>query len=195
MGTPDYMPPEQALHSRNADIRSDIYSLGCTFYFALTGRPPFPGGDAIEKMLKHQLEQPTPVEELRPGLPGPVRDILARMMAKKKEDRLQTPREIVRTLEIYLEPPARAMPVGPVEPAADWMLDPEETDPAFTPSAAEVETASAPAVEESGIPPLDANPRDRVPSPWADWGLWLLLACAGIGAAIAVFMAARMVVR
>ena len=65
MGTADYMAPEQAVQAVNADIRSDIYSLGCTFYFLLTSRPPFPGGTAIEKMLRHQLDTPAPVERLR----------------------------------------------------------------------------------------------------------------------------------
>src|SRR5208282_823890 len=59
-GTPDYMSPEQALDFHRADIRSDIYSLGCTFYFLLTGQPPF-GGTLAEKLIKHQQAEPTSV--------------------------------------------------------------------------------------------------------------------------------------
>src|SRR5206468_3158276 len=65
LGTPDYMAPEQAKNSRVVDGRADLYSLGCTFYYLLTGQVPFPGGSSVEKLLKHQLEQPRPVEELR----------------------------------------------------------------------------------------------------------------------------------
>ena len=60
MGTVDYLAPEQARDSHKADIRSDLYSLGCTFYYLLTGQVPFPGGTAAEKMIKHQFEEPTP---------------------------------------------------------------------------------------------------------------------------------------
>ena len=56
LGTPDFVAPEQVRDARSVDIRADLYSLGCTFYFALTGQLPFPGGNAIEKMLKHQLD-------------------------------------------------------------------------------------------------------------------------------------------
>src|SRR5262249_4228321 len=66
VGTPDYESPEQARQSHQVDIRSDLYSLGCTFYFLLTGRPPFPGGTVGEKLVKHQLDEPPPVEQLNP---------------------------------------------------------------------------------------------------------------------------------
>jgi len=69
MGTPDYIAPEQARDARKADVRSDLYSLGCTLYHLLTGVVPFPEGTLTEKLLQHQLDEPRPVEELRPGVP------------------------------------------------------------------------------------------------------------------------------
>ncbi len=98
MGTADYIAPEQALDSHNADIRSDIYSLGCVFYFLLTGGAPFPGGTLLEKLLKHRLQEPTAVERLRPDMPPSAAAVLRKMMAKKPEDRYPTPGEVAAAL-------------------------------------------------------------------------------------------------
>jgi WD40 repeat protein len=98
MGTPDYIAPEQARSSRQADIRSDLYSLGCTFYHLLTGQPPFPGGTTTEKLLKHQMDQPTPIEELCPEVPAALTAVLGKMLAKKPEQRYQTPAELADEL-------------------------------------------------------------------------------------------------
>jgi serine/threonine protein kinase len=98
MGTPDYIAPEQALASHTVDIRGDLYSLGCTFYFLLTGKVPFPGGTFTEKLLKHQLEQPVPVEQVRADVPPVVAAIVRQMMAKKPEERHQTPAELAAAL-------------------------------------------------------------------------------------------------
>jgi serine/threonine protein kinase len=107
MGTPDYIAPEQALESHTVDIRADLYSLGCTLYFLLTGRVPFPGGSLTEKLLKHQMHQPRPVEELRPEVPPTVAAVVRKLMAKAPADRYQTPAELAATLAgLSLEPPA-----------------------------------------------------------------------------------------
>ncbi len=98
VGTPDFIAPEQARSAKSADIRSDIYSLGCTLYHALTGRLPFPEGTLLEKLLMHQLDEPEPAERLRPDLPGGLTLILRRMMAKKPEDRFQVPEEVHEAL-------------------------------------------------------------------------------------------------
>src|SRR5208283_2823647 len=76
MGTPDYIAPEQAMNARNVDIRADVYSLGCSLYFLLTARPPFVGESLTEKLLKHQLEEPVPIAQLRPEVPGGVTAIV-----------------------------------------------------------------------------------------------------------------------
>jgi serine/threonine-protein kinase len=99
MGTPDYIAPEQARESHDVDIRADLYSLGCTLYFLLTGRPPFPGGTLGSKLIRHQLDEPTPVEQLRPEVPPEVAGVVRKLMAKKPEDRYQTPAEVAEALE------------------------------------------------------------------------------------------------
>jgi WD40 repeat protein/serine/threonine protein kinase len=98
MGTPDYIAPEQALEAHGVDIRADLYSLGCTFYYLLTGRVPFPGGTLMQKLMKHRLEQPTPVESLEPRVPPGVAAIVRRLMAKTPEQRYQTPAELAAAL-------------------------------------------------------------------------------------------------
>lgn len=99
LGTPDFIAPEQARNAHNADIRADLYSLGCTFYYLLAGRAPFPEGSAIEKLLKHQLDPPTPLQELRPQVPAQVEHIVATLMAKPPEQRYQTPEGLVAALD------------------------------------------------------------------------------------------------
>jgi Leucine-rich repeat (LRR) protein len=99
MGTPDYIAPEQALDAHAADIRADLYSLGCTFYYLLAGHVPFPGGTFMEKINKHSFDEPTPLAELHPGIPVSVTEIVSKLMAKKPEDRFQTPGELAQALE------------------------------------------------------------------------------------------------
>jgi len=114
MGTPDYIAPEQALSSHDADIRADIYSLGGTLYYLLTGKVPFPGGSLMEKLLKHQTDEPHPVESLRPDVPPAVAALVRRMMAKRPLDRFQTP----AALASALADPASALPFGAGSPSA-----------------------------------------------------------------------------
>jgi serine/threonine-protein kinase len=98
LGTPDYLSPEQARNLHSVDIRSDIYSLGCSMYFLITGRVPFPGGTTLEKLVRHSTMEPTPIEQLRPDIAAPVAAVLRRMMAKKSEKRFQTPAEVAAAL-------------------------------------------------------------------------------------------------
>lgn len=98
LGTFDYISPEQALEPRDADVRSDIYSLGCTFYHALTGRPPFPEGTAAKKLHQHQHTPPIDPRQLNPEIPDSVAAILARMMAKNPKDRYQGCEHLVQHL-------------------------------------------------------------------------------------------------
>lgn len=101
MGTPDYLSPEQARDLHKADIRSDLYSLGCTFYFLLTGQVPFPGGTTMEKLVRHSTEQAVPVEKLRADIPPVIGAIVRRLLSKDPAARFQTPTELAATLAPY----------------------------------------------------------------------------------------------
>jgi serine/threonine-protein kinase len=111
VGTPDYMAPEQARSSRDVDTRADLYSLGCTLYFLLTGRVPFPYPSAIEKILAHQAEPPPPLQALRPEVPAALAGIVVRLMAKRPDDRFQTAAELAAALAPHAEYPFGAPPV------------------------------------------------------------------------------------
>jgi serine/threonine protein kinase len=114
VGTPDFVAPEQAVNSRDVDIRADIYSLGCTFYFLLTGEPPFPGDSPMDKLIKHKLEEPIKLEAARPDVPRAVVAIQRKLMAKKPEDRFQTPAEVAAALEPFCHADAEQLIQSPV---------------------------------------------------------------------------------
>jgi serine/threonine protein kinase len=102
MGTPDYIAPEQANDARSAEIRADIYSLGCTLYFLLTGRVPFPDGTTLQKFIAHLEQTARPVRQLRPDVPAGLEAVLARMMAKKPADRYKQPLDAANALAPFL---------------------------------------------------------------------------------------------
>jgi serine/threonine protein kinase len=102
MGTPDFLSPEQG-EGQDVDIRSDLYSLGCTFYFLLTGNVPFPGGTPLDKVDRHKNEEPAPVEEGRPEIPPAVASIVRRLMAKYPPHRYQTPAEVVAAVAPFAD--------------------------------------------------------------------------------------------
>jgi serine/threonine-protein kinase len=123
MGTPEYIAPEQARDSHTSDIRADLYSLGCTLYFLLTGQPPFPKGTLTEKLLQHQCEVAEPVAQVRrqtmpawqrPNgsarvsdetllVPAPVEELLCRLLSKQPQERFQTPIELANELQTILK--------------------------------------------------------------------------------------------
>jgi serine/threonine-protein kinase len=127
MGTPDYLSPEQARDLHKADIRSDLYSLGCTFYYLLTGRVVFPGGTPLEKLIRHSAEMPAPITELRSDVPPPVIDIVLRLLCKHPVDRYQTPAELAAALEPYAvsgPTPWASPPSPPSSPYLDTTATP-----------------------------------------------------------------------
>jgi serine/threonine protein kinase len=110
MGTPDYIAPEQATDAHGADIRADIYSLGCTLYELLTGRVLFPGGNALDKVTAHLERQPQPLAELRRDVSPELVRVLSRLIAKNPADRYQTPDEVAQALLPFINlsgPPRR----------------------------------------------------------------------------------------
>jgi serine/threonine protein kinase len=134
LGTVDYLAPEQALDSHLVDPRADIYSLGCTLYFALTGHPPFPDGTIAQRILLHQTKQPEAISIKRPDVPAGLLAICQRMMAKSPSARYQSATEASQAL-------------------ADWIkrFDAGETD---------VATAfKSQSDEELTLAPLDDEPR------------------------------------
>jgi serine/threonine protein kinase len=98
LGTFDYISPEQARDPRGADVRSDIYSLGCTLYYMLTGRPPFPEGTVLQKLLQHNSDDPIDPREFNPDLPEALTVILRKMLAKDPARRYQTPADLIADL-------------------------------------------------------------------------------------------------
>jgi eukaryotic-like serine/threonine-protein kinase len=141
IGTPDFIAPEQAIDAKTVDHRADVYSLGCTFYYLLTGTTPYGDGTPAEKLQKHVNEKftPRPVEEVRRGLPPDVTLVLQKMMTKRRENRYQTAQDVADALADVqyrlfsgLAPaPAAASDHGarPPSGAADETVRPKDTTP------------------------------------------------------------------
>lgn len=179
LGTFDYISPEQAREPRNADVRSDIYSLGCTLYFMLTGRPPFPEGTVLQKLLSHSSDAPPDPRLFRPDIPDDICRLLMKMLAKLPTQRYQSPDDLIADLlrvaqRLGLEQTSAS--------GAVWITRPEERAPWYEkhlPWAAPVVTLvlvilamewlSAGASDRieppkpNLLPPLAAIPGDRKP--------------------------------
>ena len=129
LGTFDYISPEQARDPRAADVRSDLYSLGCTLFFMLTGHPPFAEGTLVQKLLQHQQSPPPAVGAERPDVPAGLERIVGRLLEKRPEDRYQLPGELVSELcavaeeagiEIDVERPAAVAPAAARKAPPRW---------------------------------------------------------------------------
>jgi len=111
LGTPDYMAPEQISDARRADTRADIYSLGCTLYYLLTGAPPFRATNLYDILQAHHSMDALPLNLARSDVPVELAALVARMMAKEPERRFQTPRDVAQALAPFFKSGGAA--VGP----------------------------------------------------------------------------------
>jgi serine/threonine-protein kinase len=103
LGTVDYLAPEQSVDSEAVSPRADIYSLGCTMYFLLTGRPPFPSGTLVERIRKHRYHDPEDIQRIRPDAPATLVALCEQMMSKRPEDRFQSAEEVERLMREWLD--------------------------------------------------------------------------------------------
>jgi serine/threonine-protein kinase len=110
MGTADYLSPEQAVNSHEVDHRADIYSLGCTLYFLITGRPPFDKGTLAQRIALHQSKEPDSILDSRPDCPQGLVDICTRMMRKNPDDRFANCQELIHTLKQFQDSPDTFLP-------------------------------------------------------------------------------------
>jgi eukaryotic-like serine/threonine-protein kinase len=151
IGTADYLAPEQVIDSQ-VDIRADIYSLGGSFYYLLTGKSPFQDGTPAQKMIWHQVRQPKPVRSLRPEVPEALAQVLDKMLAKEPQRRHQTPAELAEALAPFTQTP-------PAPPTVEELPLPSLA-PAGRPSS-QISTATPPPVQDAergGDDSLAASP-------------------------------------
>jgi|SRR5262245_1456601 len=180
IGTPDYIAPEQIRDSSCADIRADLYSLGCTLFHMLTGRPPFDGLDPVDKLYHQQHADPVPIEQLRPDVPAGMAQVVRTLLAKRARDRYQDPAEVVAALGPYLmqtgdtvtDAAAATLPAVPVV-SPDWAL----------PRTEEI------AVGQLSVLTVEQAHAELYPATWKQWAYhwlnrlhWLFAAAlAGLG--------------
>jgi serine/threonine protein kinase len=166
LGTADYLAPEQALDSHNVDIRADIYSLGATFYFCLTGSTPFGEGSVAQKLIWHQTRQPKSVRLQRPEIPEEMAAVVEKMMAKDPAQRYASPAEVVAALEPWTRepippPPEKEMPR--LSPAAQAPISSSDSKPGS--SVTSGPASPAPTVPKWEGTPLQPRLRPTVATP------------------------------
>ncbi|QEG24382.1 serine/threonine protein kinase [Mariniblastus fucicola] len=129
MGTADYLSPEQAVNSHEVDHRADIYSLGCTLYFLLTGRPPFDKGTLAQRIAMHQTKEPDSILESREDCPQGLVDICTKMMRKNPDDRFADCNEVMLALRQFRDSPDTfKLDLPPPTPVARQESASKETD-------------------------------------------------------------------
>jgi tRNA A-37 threonylcarbamoyl transferase component Bud32 len=201
MGTPDYSAPEQATNARTADIRADIYSLGCTLYCLVCGRPPFQEETSVLTILAHMEKEPAPLPELRADVSVELWQVVARLLAKDPAQRYQKPIEVAQALVPFIKPGARqqagaaAAPAGMGSPGkGTWVggdtgrlngPQPGEAGKAPTPEPPAKQEVSSPFEGLTDAAPLKKATRSRSrakPMPAAWHRRWPVL--AGVVAAV-----------
>jgi serine/threonine protein kinase len=145
LGSPDYMAPEQARDAHSADIRADIYSLGCTLFHALAGQPPFPDVNTVRRMIRHATEPVPSVKPFNPAVLDGLQQIINWMLAKDPAQRYPTPRRAAQALQVFLaasaETPAH-QPAASQSAYEEW-LDSLPDEEASSPTARPIAAATA----------------------------------------------------
>jgi WD40 repeat protein/serine/threonine protein kinase len=165
----DFLAPELASPVGRQDVCSNMYSLGCTFYFLLTGHVPFPGGSVETKLQRHLAEEPAPIEVVRPDTPPRVAAVVRKLMAKRPEDRFQAPAEVVAALTDEMVPSSTpaltSIPCTSPPEAAEALLPTDDGSQFQTPIPSVVDTlvtANDPATQWDALltPPLSQGALD-----------------------------------
>lgn len=179
VGTMDYIAPEQVYDSTQVDARSDLYALGCSLYFALTGQPPFPGGTSVQKMKRHRSEYAEPISDLNPTVPAEFSRVVARLMEKDPRRRYQTAAAARDALRPWAEPGTVSEDRDPDQTEAEVV---QELERSFTDPGAFFETIPAAVFTEprrKGRRPArdedESDVRETKPVP-----IWLILIPAGV---------------
>jgi serine/threonine protein kinase len=123
VGTMDYIAPEQTTNAAEVDRRSDVYAMGGTLYYVLTGQPPFPGGNNRDKIRRHRTEEPVAVEKLRPDLPPGLGDVIRRMMAKDARRRYASAAAVADALSAWAREEPELPPDRPEDSAYAQAVD------------------------------------------------------------------------
>jgi len=172
-GTPAFIAPEQIADPQRADIRADIYSLGCTLYYLLSGREPFATASVSEAFQAHHSMDHRPLNLVRPQVPFELAALVAKMMDKEPARRFQTPEEVAQALEPFFR--KRAEPSLPMPPVTVSPLEPALEKPKETVDNAV--TAQAGSSEQKPLPLLS---RRRRPWKWVAMAIGSLSVCAGV---------------
>jgi serine/threonine-protein kinase len=199
LGTPDFVSPEQARDQYDVDGRSDLYSLGCTFYYLLTGEPPFPGGTGLDKLVRHGSEPPTAVRSKREEIPEAVAAIVHKLLAKNPKWRYQTAGELATDLAMVVgkqadwRAPARLRPksrpdsgLTPAEPGEEGSeseIELEDMSASTVPTAM-MSTRETPAPRTTPRRPL---PRKRKQALWP-WVVLAVVLAFGVVAGVGVLV-------
>jgi serine/threonine protein kinase len=181
VGSMDYIAPEQTENSAAADARSDLYGLGSTLYYALTGQPPFPGGDSKTKIKRHRREPVRPIQELNPLIAPEFAAVVHSLLAKQPDDRPQSAAQLRQLLLPFAdpEPPPYVAPM-----------------PAGAVVATELESAETEDSAWDWLPELSLSSLSRSGRTWFSrqslpW--WIVAAAAAVVAiALLVFLAAKL---
>jgi serine/threonine protein kinase len=165
LGTPDYIAPEQTLDAQRADIRADIYSLGCTLYYLLAGDPPFSGTSLYEVLQAHHATDAKPLNLVRPEVPAELAAVVARAMAKDPARRFQTPKEFAQALTPFFKsaPPAAKPGPPPAEQPRASGTPPEAGAGAAQPRWATLVEFKE--TERSAAAPASPEPTPAAPAP------------------------------